>query len=125
MKPLDPMDFDALQYSQQGFNTLDNLAASQSVEQMTEKSLQSIKTMQTPTVNGFIPKHVTLPIFEPKTTEAQFFIHVQNEQKGPFTSSEIEGLLSAGQINYQTMAWATGMTSWGTIQTCLQFVQQK
>ena len=32
---------------------------------------------------------------------------------------------TAGQIGYQTMAWATGMTSWGTIQTCLQFVQQK
>ena len=125
MNPLNPMDFDALQYTQQGFNTLDNLASSQAIDNMTRQSLQSIQTMQTPTVNGFVPKHVTLPIFEQKKEMAQFFIALGNEQKGPFNRSEIDGLLSTGQITYQTLAWATGMNNWATLQTCLQFVQQQ
>lgn len=123
MNPLDPLDFDALQYTKQGFNTLDNLASSQTIQNMSQQTLHSIQTMQTPTVQGYMPEHVTLPIFQSQQQEKQFFLVIDNERRGPFTRSEIDGLLATGQINYQTLAWVTGMNNWSTLQACLQFVQ--
>lgn len=123
MNPLDPMDFDALQYTKQGFNTLDNLASSQAVQNMTQQSLHSIQAMQTPTIQGYVPEHITPAIFQAKQQEIQFFLVVNNERRGPFTRNEIDGLLATGQANYQTLAWATGMNNWSTLQACLQFVQ--
>lgn len=125
MNPLDPMDFDALQYGNQGFNTLDKLATSQSVQNLSQQSLEAIKTMQTPTVEGFVPDHVIPAPFQAKQDKVQFFLVINNEQKGPFTQIEVEELLSKRKINHQTMAWATGMKEWGTLQDCLQFVNAK
>ena len=124
MNPLDPMDFDALQYNNQGFNTLDKLAASQSVQNMTKQSLQSIRTMQTPTVQGYVPTHVVPAPFQTQQVNVQFFLAIDNEQQGPFTLSEVEGMLSTGKISHETLAWATGMSAWGTLQACLQFVKR-
>ena len=124
MDSLNPMDFDALQYTKQNFNTLGNQAFSKAVQNMTQQSLESIRTMQTPVHQGFIPEHVTPAIFQQKENPVQFFIVVENERKGPFTRSEIEGLLSMGQIDYTTLAWVNGMDNWSSLQTCFQFINQ-
>lgn len=124
MDSLNPMDFDALQYTKQNFNTLENQAFSKAVQNMTQQSLESIRTMQTPVHQGFIPGHVTPAIFQQKENPVQFFIVVENERKGPFTRSEIEGLLSMGQIDYTTLAWVNGMDNWSSLQTCFQFINQ-
>lgn len=124
MDSLNPMDFDALQYTKQNFNTLENQAFSKAVQNMTQQSLESIRTMQTPVHQGFIPEHVTPAIFQQKENPVQFFIVVENERKGPFTRSEIEGLLSMGQIDYTTLAWVNGMDNWSSLQTCFQFINQ-
>ena len=124
MDSLNPMDFDALQYTKQNFNTLENQAFSKAVQNMTQQSLESIRTMQTPVHQGFIPEQVTPAIFQQKENPVQFFIVVENERKGPFTRSEIEGLLSMGQIDYTTLAWVNGMDNWSSLQTCFQFINQ-
>ena len=124
MDPLNPMDFDALQYTKQNFNTLDDQAFSKAVQNMTQQSLDSIRTMQTPTLQGFVPEHVTPAIFQQKENPVQFFVVIDNERKGPFTRSEIEGLLSTGQINYTTLAWVNGMADWSSLQACLQFINR-
>ena len=124
MDSLNPMDFDALQYTKQNFNTLENQVFSKAVQNMTQQSLESIRTMQTPVHQGFIPEHVTPAIFQQKENPVQFFIVVENERKGPFTRSEIEGLLSMGQIDYTTLAWVNGMDNWSSLQTCFQFINQ-
>lgn len=123
MNPLDPMDFDALQYTNQSFNTLDKLASSQSIQNMTQQTLNAIQTMQTPTVQGYVPGYVTIPSSQAPKNTKQFFLAIGNEQRGPFSLSEVEGLLSMGQITYQTLAWTAGMNEWSTLQMCLQFVQ--
>lgn len=124
MDPLNPMDFDALQYTKQNFNTLEDQAFSKAVQNMTQQSLDSIRTMQTPTLQGFVPEHVTPAIFQQKENPVQFFVVIDNERKGPFTRSEIEGLLSTGQINYTTLAWVNGMADWSSLQACLQFINR-
>lgn len=124
MDSLNPMDFDALQYTKQNFNTLESQAFSKAVQNMTQQSLESIRTMQTPVRQGFIPEHVTPAIFQQKENPVQFFIVVENERRGPFTRSEIEGLLSMGQIDYTTLAWVNGMNNWSSLQTCFQFINQ-
>jgi hypothetical protein len=124
MNPLDPMDFDALQYNNQGFNTLDKLATSQVVQNMSQQSLQAIQKMQTPTIQGHMPGHVVPAPFQTKENNVQFFLAINNEQQGPYTLTEVEGLLSTGKISHDTLAWATGMSAWGTLQACLQFVKR-
>ena len=74
MNQLDPMDFDALQYTNQGFNTLDKLASSQSVQNMTQQSLHSIQAMQTPTMQGYVPEHVIPAPFQTPKDVKQFFL---------------------------------------------------
>lgn len=124
MDKLNPMDFDALQYTKQGFNTLDNLASSQNVQNMTQQSLDAIRTMQTPVAPGFIPEHVVLPIFQQQEQQVQFFVVVNNERRGPFSRTEIDGMLATGQIDYTTLAWVSGMDNWSSLQACLQFVNR-
>lgn len=124
MDSLNPMDFDALQYTKQNFNTLENQAFSKAVQNMTQQSLDSIRTMQTPVPQGFIPEHVTPAIFQQKENPIQFFVVIDNERRGPFTRSEIEGLLSTGQIDYTTLAWVNGMNNWSSLQACLQFINR-
>ena len=120
------MDFDALMISSQGFNTMDKVANSGVNQSMTQQTLQNIQAMQTPTFEGYMPKSPVLPIFEKqqeqKTTQ-QFFVLLNNEQKGPFTLEQIRGFYNAGMINESTMAWVSGMQSWADLKTCLSYLK--
>ena len=120
------MDFDALMISSQGFNTMDKVANSGVNQSMTQQTLQNIQAMQTPTFEGYMPKSPVLPIFEKqqeqKTTQ-QFFVLLNNEQKGPFTLEQIRGFYNAGMINENTLAWISGMQNWADLKTCLSYLK--
>jgi hypothetical protein len=123
------MDFDALILNNQGFNTLDGLANSNNVQNMTQTTLQSIQTMQTPMPQGHLPQHVVLPAFQKQAPAApvagmpqnnhQFFTVVNGVQKGPFTLEQLKGLAIADVINQSSMVWMPGMPEWVDLQTCL------
>lgn len=119
------MDFDALMVSSQGFNTMDKVVNSGVNEAMTQQTLQNIQAMQTPTQQGYMPKSPVLPIFEKKQeVQTQFFILMNNEQKGPFSLEQIKGFYNAGMINENTMAWITGMPQWADLKTCLSYLKK-
>ena len=133
MDSLNPMDFDALQYTKQNFNTLENQAFSKAVQNMTQQSLDSIRTMQTPVPQGHLPQHAVLPAFqnhEPSKPVAgmnqvhqqdqyQFFAIVNDAQKGPFTLEQLKGLAIADVITPESLVWMPGMSEWVDLKTCL------
>ena len=123
---MDAMDFDALILNNQGFNTLDNLAHSNAMQDMAQQTLQNIQTMQTPMPQGHIPQHVVLPVFQKqqlnngeKQTEKQFFVIINDAQKGPFTLEQLKGLAIADVIDVDTEVWMPGMPAWTDLKTCL------
>jgi len=120
------MDFDALMLSCQGFNTMDKVANSGVNQSMTQQTLQNIQAMQTPTFEGYTPKSPVLPIFEKQQEQKpaqQFFVLLNNEQKGPFTLEQIRGFYNAGMINENTLAWISGMQNWADLKTCLSYLK--
>lgn len=121
---MNPNEFDALVYNNQGFNTMDNLVNSAATTQMSQQTLQSIQTMQTPMPQGHIPQHVVLPVFnnQPKTNpvqQLQFFVVLNGTQKGPFTLEQLKGLVIAEVIDENTQVWQSGTPSWTDLKTCL------
>lgn len=120
------LDFDALILKNQGFNSLDDLAQSNSVQNMAQQTLQNIQTMQTPMPNGHIPQHVVLPVFQKQNAnstttqkEWQFFANINGVKKGPFTLEQLKGLAIADVIDTDTLVWMPGMPEWVDLTTCL------
>lgn len=121
---MEAMDFDALVYKNQGFNTLDNLANSSATQTMSQQTLQSIQTMQTQMPKGHIPQHVVLPVLERQNEKAslsqqQFFVVVDNQQKGPFSLEQLKALAIVDVINEETQVWQAGTPAWTDLKTCL------
>ena len=118
------MDFDALVYKNQGFNTLDNFANSAATQQMSQQTLQNIQTMQTPMPQGHVPQHVVLPVFQKKaelqkSATPQFFVALNGQQKGPLTLEQLKGLAIVDIINKETQVWQAGTPAWTDLKTCL------
>lgn len=118
------MDFDALVYKNQGFNTMDNLANSAVTQQMSQQTLQSVQTMQTPTQQGYVPQHVVLPVFQKQTEQQrtaspQFFVAINGQQKGPLTLEQLKGLALCDIIDENSSVWMQGMPNWTDLKTCL------
>lgn len=118
------MDFDALVYTNQGFNTMDNLVNSAATQKMSQQTLQNIQTMQTPMPQGHIPQHVVLPVFEKNqgkqpAKQLQFFVALNGVQKGPFSLEQLKGLAIADVINENTQVWQSGTPAWTDLKTCL------
>ena len=123
---MEAMDFDALVFNNQDFNTLDNLSRSDANQRMSRQVLQNIQTMQTPLPKGHIPQHVVLPVFnnEPNVPTGaqkgyQFFVIINEQQKGPFTLEQLKGLAIADVINVDTKVWMPGLSDWLDLKTCL------
>ncbi len=118
------MDFDALVYSNQGFNTMDNLVNSAATQKMSQQTLQNIQTMQTPMPQGYTPQHVVLPVFKKKqaqqpSQQLQFFVALNGVQKGPFSLEQLKGLAIADVIDEKTQVWQSGTPTWTDLKTCL------
>jgi len=122
---MDAMDFDALVYKNQGFNTMDSLANSGVNQAMTQQTLNNIQTMQTPMPQGHLPQHVVLPIFQKDAAKKdegqslQFFVIIGGTQKGPFTLEQVKGLAMADVIDENTQVWMSGLPNWTDLKTCL------
>ena len=126
---MDPRAFDSLILNQQGFNTLDSVAQSDSINAMAQQTLQNIQTMQTPMPQGHIPQHVVLPIFQkqenarqtppPVPSQEQFFVIINDQQKGPLSLEQVKGLAIADVIDETSQVWMPGMPEWTDLKTCL------
>ena len=126
---MNAIDFDALILDNQGFNTLDSLANSNNLQNMTQATLQSIQTMQTTMPQGHLPQHVVLPALQQHEASSlkagmnqaqhQFFAIVNGLQKGPFTLEQLKGLAIADVINQESLVWMPGMPEWIDLKTCL------
>ena len=118
-------DFDALMG--QGFNTMEKSVASGANQQMAQQAIQNIQAFQTmPTAKGFIPDHTVLPVFQrqaeaeaAKAANTQFFVLLNNEQKGPLTLEQLKGLAIADVIDENTQVWRQGTPQWTDLKTCL------
>lgn len=50
-----------------------------------------------------------------------FYVHVQGEQKGPYTLRHLDHLLNSGLIPVDTLYWAEGMEQWLPVTDLIQF----
>jgi hypothetical protein len=50
-----------------------------------------------------------------------FYVHVQGEQKGPYTLRHLDHLLNSGLIPMETLYWTDGMEQWLPITDLVQF----
>lgn len=124
---MDPRQFDSLILNNQGFNTLNNVVQSNAVQDMSQQTLQSIQSMQTPVAQGHLPQHAVLPMFQKQetpqqsisSTSSQFFAVVNGAQKGPFTLEQLKGLAIADVINEDSLVWMQGMPEWVALKICL------
>ena len=127
---MEAMDFDALVYKNQGFNTLDNFANSAVTQQMSQQALQNIQTMQTPMPQGHVPQHVVLPVFQKqaeqhKSATPLFFVALNGQQKGPLTLEQLKGLAVCDIIDENSPVWMQGMADWTDLKTCLSQLKLK
>ena len=121
------MDFDALMVQRQGFNTLDTLANSAVTQTMSQQTLQSVQTMQTPMPQGHIPQHVVLPIFQKQAEQQQaatapalqFFVIINGQQRGPVSLEQLKGLAICEVIDENSQVWLQGTPNWTDLKTCL------
>lgn len=124
---MNPADFDALVFTNQGFNTLNSVANSNVAQDMTNQTLHSIQAMQTPVPQGHLPQHAVLPMFQNQaanqqnvpTPPQQFFAVVNGAQKGPFSLEQLKGLAIADVLNEDSMVWMQGMPEWVPLKICL------
>ena len=108
--------------------------ASGANQQMAQQAVQNIQGFQAmPTAKGYIPDHTVLPVFQrlaeaeaqknaasqAQQAEAQFFVNIGGEQKGPINLEQLQGLAIVDVINEQTMVWRTGTPEWTDLKTCL------
>lgn len=121
---MNPQDFDALLSAGTGFYTQNQMVNSGINNQMTQQALQNVKAMQTPIVVGNMPAAPTSPLFdrldqELKAAKAQFYVLVNNEQKGPLSLEQLKGLAIVDVIDENTQVWRQGTPQWESLKTCL------
>lgn len=49
-----------------------------------------------------------------KSTEV-FYLHIEGDERGPYTVSQIDHLLNSGLISEQTLYWREGMEQWNPV----------
>ena len=118
---MNPQDFDALLSSSTGFYTQNQMVASGVNNQMVQQALQNVQHMQTQVPLGNVPAQPINPNFEQISQQAsnQFYVLLNNEQKGPFTLEQLKGLAIADIISPESMVWYQGMPQWTDLKTCL------
>ena len=102
---MEAMDFDALVYKNQGFNTLDNFANSAVTQQMSQQTLQNIQ--------------------QHKSATPLFFVALNGQQKGPLTLEQLKGLAVCDIIDENSPVWMQGMADWTDLKTCLSQLKLK
>jgi hypothetical protein len=121
---MSPQEFDALVSSGTGFYTQNQMVSSGINNQLTQQALQNVQAMQVPVATGNAPQAAVSPVFERmaqerKELEAQFFVLLNGEQKGPLTLEQLKGLALVDVINESTQVWRQGTPAWTDLKTCL------
>jgi len=62
-----------------------------------------------------------LPMPPPIMQVAQYFIHINGAQHGPYTVQTILPLIQSGQANAQTLCWKQGMANWQPLKDLPEF----
>jgi len=89
--------------------------------QMTQQALQNVQAMQTQVPLGNAPAAPTMPTFdrlakEQQAAQPQFFVLINNEQKGPLNIEQLKGLAIADVIDADTPIWQVGTPEWATLK---------
>lgn len=118
---MDPKEFDALVGTGKGFYTQDQMVNSGINNQMTQQALQNVQAMQTQVPLGNAPAAPTMPTFdrlakEQQAAQPQFFVLINNEQKGPLSIEQLKGLAIADVIDADTPIWQVGTPEWATLK---------
>jgi hypothetical protein len=58
--------------------------------------------------------HLSLVCTAVKSTEV-FYLHIDGEERGPYTVSQIDHLLNSGLISTQALYWREGMEQWSPV----------
>ena len=98
---------------------MDNLANSNVWKELASQTQESIKAMQVPVPQVGIPSHVVLPVFQ-KQEDAQYVLALGNEQKGPYSISQLREFLKADIISPEFYVWTQGWPEWKKIKDCPQ-----
>lgn len=125
---MDPKVFDALVSTSTGYYTQNQMVNSGINNQMTAQALQNVQAMQTQVPMGNVPAQAVSPAFEQiaqdrKAAEAQFFVLINGEQKGPLTLEQLKGLAIADVINEDSQIWQVGTPEWATLKAALAHIQ--
>lgn len=91
--------------NENNFNTLDRLMefglGMGMAQQMVNVMNQTMQTMQIP--------ETAKPV-RPKETE--WYVAEEGKASGPYTESEMKGLLLSKKVNKETLVWCAGMAEW-------------
>lgn len=113
------------------YNLLDQIAKSNLSEALTHQTLQNIRHVQIPAQQGFLPQPVVLPVMEnilqrqeaaqtaipPQIPQAaQYYLAIEDNAKGPFTSAQVHDFLQQGIISDRTLCWKEGLSGWTPIR---------
>ena len=125
---MNPQDFDALVSAGTGFYTQNQMVGSGVSPQISKQTLNSVQTMQTQVPLGNVPAPPSSPVFERlaqerETLEAQFYVLINGEQKGPLTLEQLKGLAIADVITPESMVWRLGTPEWADLKTSLASIQ--
>lgn len=95
--------------NENNFSTLDRLMefglGMGMAQQMVNMMNQTMQNMQIPETARPVP---------PKAVE--WYIAVNEKASGPFTETEIKGLLLEKKVTKETLVWCTGMSNWQTAE---------
>lgn len=121
---MNPQDFDALLSTPSGFFSQNQMVNQAASNQLTQQSLQNVQTMQTQVPLGNMPAAPTSPTFnrladEQLAAQTQFYVLINNEQKGPITLEQLKGLALVDVITPESMVWRIGTPDWTDLKTCL------
>jgi len=125
---MNPQEFDALVSAGTGFYTQNQMVNSGVNNQMTQQALHNVQAMQTPVAVGTVPAAPTMPSFDrlakdQEAAKAQFYVLLNNVQKGPLTLEQLKGLAIADVITPESMVWRQGTPEWTDLKTCLASIQ--
>ena len=123
---MNPQEFDALLSAGTGFDSQNQMVNSGINNQITQQTLQNVQALQTNVPLGSVPAPPINPAMAEiaQNAENQFFVLLNNEQKGPFTLEQIKGLAIADIITPESLVWRQGTPSWVDLKTCLASLGQ-
>ena len=119
------------------FTSLNDISTSNISQDLSNQTIQNIRNVQEPAVEGFIPSPVVLPIVESINRRenqmqesrcrtqppglAHYYLAINDEPKGPYTQLQVKDFLERGIIASDTLCWQPNFTKWVAISYMKEF----